>query len=79
MCSSVNDTLVNWFTGDGDPIVNNGTYSIEDDGLHITSVQLYHHRQYECEHTISGFFQSRTVTIDVTVVGKIVSRPAVTT
>ncbi|XP_065920630.1 netrin receptor unc-40-like isoform X2 [Dysidea avara] len=68
LCSSVNDTLVNWFTGDGDPIVNNGTYSIEDDGLHITSVQLYHHRQYECEHTISGFFQSRTVTIDVTVV-----------
>jgi len=70
LCSSVNGTLVNWFTGNNDRIRNNGTYSSEDDGLRITSVQLYHQQQYRCRHTISfPVFISRSVTIDVVVVG----------
>ena len=49
--------------------MNNGTYTIEDDGFHITSVQLYHQQQYRCQHTILlPVFKSRSVTIDVEVV-----------
>jgi len=72
LCSSANDTLVNWFSNNEGHIEadNSSTYAIEDDGLHITSVEFYHQQQYECEHTIliAGTISKR-VTIDVTVVG----------
>jgi len=72
LCSSVNNTLVTRFIGNDDPIEynGNGTYSNEDDGLHITSVQFYHQQQYRCEHTISlPVIKSRSIIIDVVVVG----------
>ena len=68
-CSSIDGALPNWFI-DGTAIICNDTYSIKNDGLHITSVQLYHQLQYECSYTIPPPVSvSRSVMIEVTVVG----------
>ena len=70
-CSSANDTTALWHTVNPDtPIMDNATYSIKQRGLGITNVQLYHQQQYRCEHLLVTNRVTRSVIIDVEVLGK---------
>ena len=70
-CSSANDTTTFWHTVNPDtPIMDNATYSIGPRGLSITNVQLYHQQQYKCEHLLIAGHFTRSVIIDVEVLGK---------
>ena len=71
-CSSVNDTIPVWHTVVPEVHINdNATYTVEDGGLDITNVQLYHHQRYKCEHVLaSNAFLARSVIIDVEILGK---------
>ena len=70
-CSSANDTDTFWHTVNPDStIMNNATYYIGQRGLNITNVQLYHQRQYKCEHLLVTNHLTRSVVIDIEVLGK---------
>ena len=70
-CSSVNSTNPVWHTVNPNrPIMNDSTYSIGQRGLSITNVQLYHQQQYKCEHLLVTNHLTRSVIIDIKVLGK---------
>ena len=70
-CSSANDTVPQWHTvTPNTTIETNDMYSMEQEGLSISNVQLYHEQQYRCEHSLTiDTNLTRSVIINVTVLG----------
>jgi len=70
--SSANNTIAMWYMLETRSYVrSNETYSIVQEGLSITNVQLYHEQLYRCEHLLqSDPFIIRSVIISVELLGK---------